>query len=119
MERTLTLETIQKVGEKVLLKGWVNTIRDHGKITFIDLRDRSGIVQCVGKDLPRVSTESVIEIEGEVTKRPENLVNKNIETGEVKVKISKLSLITAVKELPFPIDTDGLDIEEAVRLKYR
>lgn len=117
--RTLALETVKKVGEKVLLQGWVDTIRDHGKITFIDLRDRSGKVQCVGKDLQRVSAESVVSIEGTVVKRPEKLINPKIPTGTVEVQIEKLNVISSAVELPFPIDTDGNDIDESIRLRYR
>jgi len=119
MERTLVAECLKKTGEKVLLKGWVNTVRDHGKITFLDLRDRSGIIQCVGKDLPKVSGESVIEIHGKVANRPENLINPNIDTGKIEVSIESLKVITVAKELPFPIDGDGYDIEENLRNKFR
>ena len=110
---------LKKVGDKVLLKGWVNTVRDHGKITFIDLRDRSGIIQCVGKDLPKVTSESVIEIEGKVSNRPENLINENIDTGKIEVSIEDLKIITIAGELPFPLDTEGYDIEENLRNKFR
>ena len=86
MQRTLVRETVGKVGEEIVLKGWVDTIRDHGKITFIDLRDRTGKVQCVGRDLPKVTTESVVEIEGIVKNRPEQLVNKNLERSKNVIK---------------------------------
>lgn len=119
MERTLALDTAKKIGEKVLLFGWVNSLRDHGKIVFIDLRDRSGIVQCVGQDLPKVSVESVVEVEGEVAERPETLINPNLETGSVEVKIEKLTVISKAEELPIPVEGDGLDIDEGIRLKYR
>jgi len=119
MERTLAAQTTQKIGEKVRLDGWVNTIRDHGKITFIDLRDRSGIVQCVGSDLSNISSESVIEIVGTVVKRPEKLINPNIETGKVEVQVEKLTILSKAAEIPIPLDTDGYDIDESVRLKYR
>jgi len=119
IERTLAAETIKKVGEKIKLLGWVEAIRDHGKITFLDLRDRSGIVQCVGQDLPKVSPESVVEIKGSVSKRPENLVNPNLETGEVEVKIENLEVMALASEIPIPISGEGLDINEATRLKYR
>ena len=118
-KRTLAKETKEKVGQKVLLQGWVDSIRDHGKITFFDLRDRSGIVQCVGQGLPKVTPESVVEIKGSVSKRPENLVNPNLETGEVEVKIENLEVITSASEIPIPISGEGLDINEATRLKYR
>ena len=117
--RSLAMETVKKVGEKVILQGWVETIRDHGKITFLDLRDRSGKVQCVGRDLAKVTAESVVEISGTVAARPEKLVNQKLATGKVEVQIEKLMVISPAKELPFPIDTDGYDIDESVRLKYR
>ncbi|KKR39542.1 MAG: Aspartyl-tRNA synthetase, partial [Candidatus Woesebacteria bacterium GW2011_GWB1_40_101] len=119
MERTLAIETISKIGKKVKLAGWVNSIRDHGKITFIDLRDRSGIVQGVGENLPKVTSESVIEMVGEVKARPKNLINPKIETGKVEVQIEKIEIITQASELPIPIDGDGYDIDEDIRNKYR
>ena len=119
MERTLAIETISKIGKKVKLAGWVNSIRDHGKITFIDLRDRSGIVQGVGENLPKVTSESVIEMVGEVKARPKNLINPKIETGKVEVQIEKIEIITQASELPIPIDSDGYDIDEDIRNKYR
>ncbi|MCH7641358.1 aspartate--tRNA(Asn) ligase, partial [Patescibacteria group bacterium] len=66
LERTLAKDTLKKVGKKVKLNGWVQTVRDHGKITFLDLRDRSGVVQCVGLEVPKVTNESVVEIIGKV-----------------------------------------------------
>ncbi len=119
MERTLIIDTPKKVEEKVKLNGWVDSIRDHGKITFIDLRDRSGIVQCVGKDLPKVTSESVVEIEGLVSERPEKLINPNLETGKVEIQIGELKVISIAKELPFPISGDGYSIDEELRNKYR
>src|SRR4030065_1210973 len=118
-KRTLVLQCIDKIGEKVKLLGWVNTIRDHGKITFIDLRDRTGIIQCVGTNLPKITSESVVEIDGSVNKRPEKLVNRNNETGEIEIKITNLKVISLADEIPIPLDTEGLDIEEPTRLKYR
>ncbi len=119
MERTVIKETVKKIGEEVKLQGWINSIRDHGKITFMDLRDRSGVVQCVGQDLPKVSPESVVEIVGKVAKRPEKLINPNLATGTVEVQIKTLTTISQAVELPLPIEGDGYDIDEVVRLKYR
>lgn len=120
MKRTLARETVQRIGKKVLLQGWVNTKRDHGKITFIDLRDRTGIIQVVGGEaLRELGSEDVIKVEGLVKKRPKNLVNPKIETGEVEVVAQKVTLLNESKDVPFPIDTDGHDIEESIRLKYR
>ena len=119
LERTLAKDTLKKVGKKVRLDGWVGALRDHGKITFVDLRDRSGIVQGVGEKLPKVTAESVVEIIGKVSKRPEKLVNPNLKTGKVEVQIESLKVLSPAKEIPLPIDGEGLDIEESVRLKYR
>ncbi len=120
LERTLAKETLKKVGKKVKLNGWVDTIRDHGKITFIDLRDRSGLVQCVGDKLQKLTVESVVEIVGEVKKRPQKLVNPDLETGTVEVQIGKFKILNLSREqLPFPLDSDGYEIEEESRLKYR
>ncbi len=117
--RTLAVEANQKVGQKVTLMGWANVVRDHGKITFIDLRDMSGIIQTVAKKDYGVSPEDVIKIEGTVKKRPEKLINKNLETGEIEIEIENLEILNKSKTPPFPVDSDGLDIEEALRLKYR
>jgi aspartyl-tRNA synthetase len=119
LKRVLAINTSDNVGKKIKLQGWVQSIRDHGKLTFIDLRDRSGFLQCVGSDLTKVTPESVVEIVGVVAKRPEKLVNSKIPTGKVEVKIEKLEVLTLSKEIPLPLDTDGLEIDETVRLKYR
>lgn len=107
------------LGEKVKLEGWVDTIRDHGKITFIDLRDRSGVVQCVGAALPKVSTESVVEISGKVSSRPEKLVNPHLKTGKVEVKIDELKVISMAEELPFDMGKEDLDLELPTLLDFR
>lgn len=119
MDRTLILDAVQKVGKEVKLLGWVNCIRDHGKIIFIDLRDRTGIVQCVSQNFAKVSVESVVAVVGEVVKRPEKLVNKNLVTGKIEISVKEIKVISLSKELPFPIDTEGSDIDEIIRCKYR
>ncbi|MEX1061827.1 MAG: amino acid--tRNA ligase-related protein [Patescibacteria group bacterium] len=120
MERTLAAETLQKIGKKVTLKGWVGTVRDHGKITFLDLRDSSGLVQCVGQNFPKLTNESVVEVQGEVAARPAKLVNLNLPTGKVEVKIAEIKILSLAKEqLPLPVSGDGREIDEEVRLKYR
>lgn len=119
MQRTLVSESVSKVGETVKLMGWVSTVRDHGKISFIDLRDRTGIIQCVGQNLEKVTNESVVEITGKIVERPEKLVNKDIETGKIELQIENLKILSLASELPLPIDTDGYDIDENVRTKFR
>lgn len=120
MHRTLVKQTTEKVDEKVELLGWVDTKRDHGKLTFIDLRDRTGKVQCVGfQKMGELTVESVVKIIGTVKKRPERMVNPDLETGTVEVDVDEYEIINKAKELPIPVDTDGRDINEEVRLKYR
>ncbi|MGI8419479.1 MAG: amino acid--tRNA ligase-related protein [Candidatus Levyibacteriota bacterium] len=119
-KRTLVKETPQKAGEEVFLQGWVETKRDHGKLTFIDLRDRTGILQCVGfGKMGDLTTESVIQIHGVVKKRPEKMVNPNIPTGTVEVSVEDYTILNKAEELPIQLDTDGHEISEEVRLKYR
>lgn len=121
MLRTLIIDSINKTGEIVTVKGWVNTRRDHGKIVFIDLRDRTGIVQIVlSPDLAgTLHSEDVVSIEGLVKDRPEKLINPNLATGKIELEAKQVDLISKSVELPFPIDGDGVDINEEIRLKYR
>src|SRR3989344_5046457 len=126
MKRIFINETISKVGEKVKVSGWVNVRRDHGKIIFIDLRDRSGLLQVVfagNEDLRKLAdqlrSEWVISIEGTVKERPENLKNPKIETGGVELSAEELEILNEAKTPPFPIETNGDEIDEELRLKYR
>lgn len=119
MNRTLVNQCNHKVRSKVLLFGWINTIRDHGKIIFLDLKDFTGIIQTVFKDKPEVSEGDVVKVEGLVKKRPQNMINPDLATGQIEVEIEKLVIIAKSKTPPFPIDSEGQDIEEALRLKYR
>lgn len=120
LPRTLVKKTPGREGERVRLAGWVQTVRDHGKITFVDLRDETGLVQCVGKELPKLTDESVVEIVGDVQERPKDLINEDIETGNIEVKIEKIKVLSeAPEQLPIPVEGDGYDVEEELRLKYR
>lgn len=124
LERTLATETTKKIGEEVLLKGWVNTRRDHGGITFIDLRDRCGIVQVVISpeslsELRSIRPEYVVEIEGTVVERGEKNINPNLPTGTVEVKAKKIEVLNPSETPPLNVYGDGREIDEALRLKYR
>jgi aspartyl-tRNA synthetase len=120
LQRTLVKDTTDNIDKQVLLQGWVATKRDHGKLTFIDLRDRTGIVQCVGfGKMGDLTTESVIEITGKVKKRPEKMVNPHIETRTVEVSVDDYKVLNKAEEMPIQIDTDGHEIGEEVRLRYR
>lgn len=113
-------DSVSKVGEEVALRGWVASKRDHGKVTFIDLRDRTGKIQVVGVGkLGDLGTEDVVEIVGLVKERPEKLVNTEMKTGGVEVEVNEYKIYSKAKEMPMPIDTDGYEIDEEVRLKYR
>ncbi|TRZ48554.1 aspartate--tRNA(Asn) ligase [bacterium] len=121
MERTLAKDTVTKIGQTVLLKGWVNTKRDHSKITFIDLRDRSGIIQVVGTGelLKSLKNEDIVKIEGLVKVRPEKLINPQLETGTVEIEATALTVLTSSSELPFDISKPNLDLELPTLLDYR
>jgi len=126
MERTPILNVKDLVGRSVNLYGWVATRRDHGKIIFIDLRDRSGIVQVVftpsSKDYAMASelrSEWVLRIKGQVKVRPEKMVNTEIETGKVEIEPEEMEVLNRSETPPFPLDTDGDEIDEEIRLKYR
>lgn len=120
MQRILTRDTPKYIGKEVKIAGWVNARRDHGKLIFIDLRDRSGIVQVVcGQEAKDIKPEFVLEIDGQVAKRPPSLINPKIETGDIEVKAKNITILSRSDPLPFPIDTDGHEIEEEMRLKYR
>lgn len=119
MKRTLIIETIKQIDKTVLLHGWVNTVRSHGKIIFFDLRDRTGLIQIVTQKKIELKPESVVAVTGQVTKRPEKLANPKLATGTVEIQAEKIIVISQAKELPFPLDTDGHEIDESIRLKYR
>jgi aspartyl-tRNA synthetase len=120
MERILASEIGNYVEKEVVLAGWVNSRRDHGNLVFIDLRDRSGLVQIVGgKKLSDLRKEDVIKVTGKVKKRPDNMVNPKIASGQWEIELEECVRLAKAKELPFPVDNDGLNLEEELRLKYR
>jgi aspartyl-tRNA synthetase len=117
----------EHVGQKVTLAGWVNRRRDHGGLTFIDLRDRFGIVQIVSdpEDAPKthaviepVRNEWVLQVQGEVRKRPAEMANPDLPTGEIEVAVELVTVLNASKTPPFAINKQE-DVDENLRLKYR
>ena len=113
MSRTLIIDTIKKVGQQVTLFGWVNTVRTHGKLSFIDLRDRSSIIQMVDTTGKKgIHTEDVLFVEGVVRERPKNLVNPKMATGTIELEIKKLDVLSQCRDLPFPLEGDGYDIND-------
>jgi len=126
MERIIIGNLDEKFsGKKVLVNGWVDTIREHGKLVFLDVRDISGIVQSVVhakneeafKIAKSLTRESCVCIEGEIGLRPEGTENKNISTGKVELKIEKIEVFNSCPALPF--DLENRDTNEEIRLKYR
>ncbi len=113
---------VANIGEKVTLTGWMETVRDHGGVLFVDLRDHYGVTQIVLSDdamIAGLAKETVILVEGEVTKRAEETVNNKISTGLIEVKASRIEVLGPCKlGLPFEIDT-SMQTREDVRLKYR
>lgn len=127
MERFLIKDAAKHAGEKVKICGWVNTWRAHGKILFADLRDISGIMQVVFVpsnqevyDLAKqLRPEWVVEIEGQIVKRPESMVNPKMETGQVEMSADRLVVLAKSEALPLSIEADGYEIGEETRMKYR
>lgn len=127
MARFLVKEAAKHVGERVKVCGWVNVRRAHGKILFIDLRDISGIMQVVfvpsNKEVydsaEQLRPEWVVEIEGQIVKRPEKMVNDKIETGQVELSAESLKILSESETLPFSIEDAGYEIGEEIRMKYR
>ncbi len=128
MNRTKISETVDQVGQTVLLKGWVAVRRDHGKLIFLDLRDRSGLMQLVVN--PQVSADAhaatqevrnefVIEVEGKINPRIEKQINPNLPTGKIELEVTSLKVLNKSEPAPMALDTDGMEIGEDVRMKYR
>ena len=116
---------IENNGENIILSGWINKKRDHGNLLFIDLRDNYGVTQCVidqensnFKKLEKIQLETVIKVEGEVIKRSNESINKEINTGEIELVIKNFYILGKCKELPLPVFSDQ-EYAEEIRLKYR
>lgn len=127
MERTLATATVKKTGQSVTVKGWAASTRDHGGLIFIDLRDHTGIVQLTihpenkkaFKLAENVRDEFVLTATGKIIERAPKLVNSNITTGGIEIKVSELKILNSSKPLPFPIMHQQDEINEELRLKYR
>jgi aspartyl-tRNA synthetase len=140
MGMTMTEETMRRtngcgelrasdLGRQVTLMGWAQTNRDHGGLIFIDLRDRSGVVQCVFNpveaqaahaEAQHIRSEFVLAVQGTVAPRPEGTINTKLPTGEVEVHIDRLEVLNPSKTPPFPInDENAPEVDENLRLRYR
>ena len=127
--RIFNTETVDKIGQEVELKGWVNARRDMGKITFLDLRDRSGLLQVVGvpseldekslEEIKRARLEYLVEMTGIVQARGAKQQNAELPTGKVEVLAKSFKVISESAAMPFEVDGDTKNISEELRLKYR
>jgi aspartyl-tRNA synthetase len=124
--RTYIKDLKNKVGEEVVVKGWVNVRRDQGKMVFMDMRDFSGLVQCVV--LPKseaietakeVRTEWVLALTGVVNKRPDKNINAGVQNGDIELEVKNIEVLNKAETLPFEVSSDTKEVNEDVRLKYR
>ncbi len=122
--RTIMISEIENdmVGKEIIVSGWVQNIRDHGGVLFLDLRDTSGVLQTVSNDdsiFKGLAKETVIRLKGILRKRDEDTINKKIKSGEVELLISELDVLgKSLHELPFEI-MSSKQVSEDIRLKYR
>ena len=124
--RSFAADTVNKIGQTVTVKGWVNSRRDHGGLIFVDVRDHSGVVQLViqpeqseaFKVAEQLRDEFVIAATGTVRERSEELKNPNIPTGSIEIKVDELTILNRSEPLPIQIHGEALANEE-LRLKYR
>ena len=116
---------ISNLSEQVILSGWIDTIRDHGNLLFIDLRDHFGLTQCVIENknkffpiLEKLRSESVITVSGKVVKREKGTENLDLGTGKIEIEIQSVKILSESKDLPMPVFGEQ-DYPEDIRLKYR
>ena len=108
------------IGQQVTVAGWVNKRREHSQhLAFVDLRDQSGIVQCVVDNSVDVRSEYVLKITGTVTQRPEGTVNDGLGTGQIEITDAAVEVLSAAEPPPFPLDDRADDVDEMVRLRHR
>ena len=127
MARSMIGELVSRTGEQVEVAGWVHARRDMGKLIFIDLRDRSGLLQVVflpsDKELlakaNALRPEFVIKLRGLVNARPEKMRNPKLPTGSIELVASGLEILNEAKTPPFELDKDTMPVNEELRLKYR
>jgi aspartyl-tRNA synthetase len=114
--------SLENIGEEVVVSGWIENIRDHGGVLFLDLRDTSGVLQCVSNDdnqFQGLAKESVIILSGKIRKRDEETYNDKIPTGEIELLVKDIEILSeSLHELPFDIRSSKT-IKEDLRLKYR
>ncbi len=126
MKRRLIKESLSKIGEEIRICGFVDTVRSHGSVIFLDIRDRSGIIQSVitkdtnNYDLSKkIKSEWVVEVLGTVKERPDKMKNEKSEMGSVEMEVNNIEVLSESKTPPFSIQGEGYEVDEEIRLKYR
>lgn len=130
LKRTLYIGELNNnfIGKEVIVSGWVLRRRDHGGVIFIDLRDRTGLLQIVFEEsidpeihdlADSIRIEYVISVKGSIRKRPPGMENPKIPTGEIELVATDVEILNTSKTPPFPMDEDLSEVSEAIRLKYR
>lgn len=126
LDRTITIQTLDKIGAPVILSGWVERVRSHGKIAFFDLRDRGGILQIVAAtpetvlSIENLSIQSVVELEGIVKERGERYINPNIPLGKVEIELtSPVEILAKAKDMPFDMGGQELNLQLPTLLDFR
>ncbi len=125
--RIYTDELSAKVGETVVLAGWVDVRRDQGKMVFFDFRDMKGKIQCIVLPMQEaaiitakeIRPEWVLRLEGKVNKRPEKNINPNVPSGDVELEVTAIEVLNKAETPPFELNTDTTAVGEEIRMKYR
>lgn len=125
MERTLILDTLQKAGKEVVVFGWIQTVRKHGKIAFFDMYDRSGLLQVVAvepgvlAEVNKLEQRVAVKVTGKVKERGEKYINPDVPTGKVELEASKVETLSLSEILPFDMGGKELNLELPTLLDYR
>lgn len=121
MERTLILDCNSEIDKQVKICGWVQTRRDHGKIVFLDIADRSALIQVVatGEQAGDLHPQDVVCIKGKVSKRPEKLINPHLPTGSIELQTSSIEVLSKAEELPFDMGGKDLNLQLPTLLDFR
>lgn len=124
--RTYIKDLKDHIGKEITIKGWVNVRRDQGKMVFMDMRDRTGLVQCIvlpGSEAIEIAknmrVEWVLAVSGMVNKRPEKNIKAGVLNGEIELEVKKIEVLNKAEVLPFDVASDTKEISEETRLKYR
>jgi nondiscriminating aspartyl-tRNA synthetase len=126
LNRTITIQTLDKTGDTVMLSGWVERVRSHGKIAFFDLKDRGGVIQVVGatseiiESISKITPQSVVQIVGKVNERGERYINANMPLGTVEIELTEpVKIISLARELPFDMGGQELNLQLPTLLDFR